>query len=207
MGQALIHNHLEEIRALEKKKAALMQDVERLGREVSERAESLADINRRIQVAQLSFESSTDEFRNTIEDRRAAVEGVSVAITGMEESAAKVLGVLQGLENDAKEAEKALSGVQVRKEVLEREEREILGRMNDAKSEYARAKEASESELSDILKKIQAGVERLDAITAECDRKHSESVAEDRRLAVRQKDLEIYEQRLRKQYPEATIIL
>lgn len=145
----------------------------------------------------------------------------STRMRGVEDATVKARIELQDVEERLKDARVLLVVLEPKVKLLETQEASLkadvgvwIGRKDsvisstkEAERKYEQLIKEKSGELSELSKKATAATEANIIFTSDMDRRMASVVEQERLISIRRNDLEIYEARLRKKYPNDPIIL
>ena len=197
----------DEILELEEKKKKLRVEVELLERRCNEKAEALTDLRASLFVAKPEYSEIEKEHRKEVEEYQEKVATLFERIENNQDIM-KVLEVdLRRMRKDVGVARDDLD--EIRMELIDKniELEGVTGKLNDTKSVLSKEMLEKQEELAKLRVEISEVQGRLAYVIEDTDKRKEVVLKEEKLLAVRKKDLEIYEMRLRRKYPEEIYVL
>lgn len=198
---------LEEVKTLQKKIADLRIQEELLDRSVTAKAEALTDLR-------ASLMSSKPEYLEVEKEHRQEMEKLqtrSIVLREEIDNGQDLIKILQvDINNTSKDLEarrKELNGVRAELDKATKELKSTLSRLNDEKDKLQKLITTRTTQLNALDIKLSGAKERLSAVVENTDARLEKVRKDEARLAVKQKDLEIYELRLRRKYPKEVFVL
>jgi chromosome segregation ATPase len=197
----------EQEREIDGRIATKREEEEILTRQVQEAAESLTDLRQRIIETDPDYVFVKQEYRDSV----AFYEGRTIEL--QEDIEAKE-GELRALSGRLGAVRTELDALKDEKTTLIQEIGEkraeigtVTEELNEVKRELEQVKDDRRETISDLDEKIRLGKRELTFVIADATARKAIIEREERLHGIRRHDLEIYEMRLRKQYPEAIIKL
>jgi chromosome segregation ATPase len=197
----------KEIMEFEEKKNKLLSEIEVLTTQKNELVKILGEIRKEVEVHGGDYNQITQErikITNELDEKLIKLKEETEQNSIKQANLFKTINNLQNLIKELEEKEKAQEETK-NKNVDEIEKlTSIINEFKIAKQSEVEEKNTILSNLKDELKKTK---DELKQHRKEMSEKKSNILKEERLLSIKRSDLEIYEARMRKKYPNETFVL
>lgn len=197
----------DEINALEERKATLRVDVESLELSIKEKSESLADIRKRITATGGDYGTIESEHIRELDTLDSRVKGLRAEVETKEKSVKDLSDQYNSITSQIPEVTAQLDKAKKDLEKLELEITTKTEELNQTIIALDRDISDKRSELKFLNQEIKEAKTENARVTKDTEEKLESVAKEERLLSLKKRDIDIYEDRLRKKYPEETIIL
>lgn len=199
-------NH-SEILALENKKNKLKAEIEVFETQRKELTDTLTDLRKCIMADKGDYGTTEYERISKIEEMDSQIAKLT---NSLEETESTLKGKIQSCDNLSIKSQ-ALQN-QIEKQLKQKAEvDEELDKTNKSLDKLKLVRQEEEEKrrvrLAELIMETKELSKKLDALRQEYETKRIHILAEERRLSIKRSDLEIYEARMRKKYPNETFVL
>jgi len=196
----------DEIMALEKRKAGLRQEIELLEREQKELADSNSDIRKRLLDGKEDITDVEKKHLTSIQVYEERSVALLDEIIARQESLKSLLRSLSTTENILGETQKKADKKEKELAEIECAFEEKVAVGNEDVRILAERLCVAEGHLALAKTELETAQKENIAVRHDTEQRIQKCEKEERLISVRRSDLEIYELRLRKQYPDATMV-
>ncbi len=197
----------DEVMKLETEKTLLHADIESKRGEQAELSATLTDLRKCILVDRGDYKLIEAERIATIEEIDEKLVDLKIELEEKQGSVKNLSATATGLQNQIPVLEKDIVKKTVQKTELTEEVKKLSTEVEKLKENHKNEAEEKRLTLKGLITEINSAREKTRTIKKEYEDTRLEILRETRLLSIRRSDLEIYEIRMRKKYPNETFIL
>ena len=192
---------------LEEKKQKLLKELEPLRKEHFELSATLTDLRKCIVVDKGDYKLIEAERLNIIEELDYKVISLRLEFEEKQNAVKGLVNENNGLQTSIQNGEKELEKQKLIKTELQNEITKYSASLDDIKLALEKVKDEKRILISQLSEEASEKRKELSQMRKEYEEKRFELLRETRLLSIKRSDLEIYEARMRKKYPNESFIL
>ena len=207
MSEAIWTKNHEEIMEQEAKKTKLKIEVEVLETQRKELVEALTDLRKCIMVDKGDYGTTEAERIFKIEDLDNAVAKLKVELETKQGELKNATQTHNSLTVTSQALENQIEKLKNKKTDIEEELQKTTDSLDKFKISRQEEEEKKRVKSAELTMEIAELSKKLSVLNQEYETKRIHILAEERRISIRRSDLEIYEARLKRKFPNETFVL
>jgi chromosome segregation ATPase len=207
MSEAIWQKQHEEIMKLEAQKNKLLQEIEPLTKEHLELSKSLNDLRKCIMVDQGDYKLIESERLNQIEELENKVVSLRIELEEKQDTVRNLSNKSNSLQNSIINDTKQIEKLKQIDNDLKEEIIKLSGEVEEIKLSLQEKTDEKRIQIRDLTREVGEKQVELESMRKEYEEKRFEILKEERLLSIKRSDLEIYEARMRKKYPNEAFVL
>ena len=205
--QAQWQNNHEEIMEQEAKKTKLKIEVEVLETQRKELVEALTDLRKCIMADKGDYGTTEAERIFKIEDLDNEVVKLTVQVQEKQGTLKGVTNTHNSLTISSKALENQIEKLSKKKTDIEEELQKTSDSLDKVKIIRQEEEEKRRVKVAELIMEIDELSKKLGVLNQEYETKRIHILTEERRISIRRSDLEIYEARLKRKFPNENFVL
>jgi len=205
--QSRLQEQHNEIMEMELQKAKLHSQIEQLEAQRNELSSTLSDLRRCIMVDKGDYKLLEVERINIIEKLDEQLIELKLEIEEKQKTSNGLTATSNNFRRLIEQSEKRKEKLTKEIILLQNDKHQQTEILNNLKIQTQKEETERREVIVNLQKQIDEMQNKLNEISSNYEEKRFNILKESRQLTIRRADLEIYEMRLRKKYPNETLIL